>query len=90
MKRQLNAPSYIAPKKPESFLRGLAWLRLMSEEVVTYVVAQAEMISYEYGDVMLRQGEPTDGIYLIVSGMVKVCYLQNLLKIRKVLKSYCR
>lgn len=72
MKRQLNAPSYIAPKKPESILRGLPWLRQMSEEIVSYVIEQAEMMSYEFGDVMLRQGEPTDAIYIIVSGMVKV------------------
>ncbi len=72
MKRQLNAPSYIAPKTPESLLRGLPWLRTMTEETVSYVIARTEMISYEFGDVMLKQGEQTDGIYLIVSGMVKV------------------
>ncbi|XP_065070787.1 sperm-specific sodium:proton exchanger-like [Rhopilema esculentum] len=72
MKRQLNAPSYIAPKKPESLLRGLPWLRVMTEETVSFIIEQAEMISYEFGDVMLRQGEPTDGVYLIVSGMVKL------------------
>ena len=82
MKRQLNAPSFIAPKKPEGVLRGLPWLRLMSEETVCYIIEQAEMISYEFGDVMLRQGEPTDAIYLIVSGMVKVrcIYIRNYLK----------
>ena len=72
MKRQLNAPSYIAPKKPENILRELPWLRQMPEETVSYILHQAELISYEVGDVILRQGEPSDAIYLIVSGMVKV------------------
>ena len=72
MQRQLNAPSYIAPKKPEMILRELPWLRQMPEETVSYIVDEAELVSYEYGDVVTRQGEPTDAIYIIVSGMVKV------------------
>ena len=76
MKRQLNAPSYITPKSPESVLRELSWLRQMPEETVHYIIDQAELVSYEYGDVILRQGEPTDSIYVIVSGMVKVTLLK--------------
>ena len=65
-------PNYIEPRSPESLLRGIPWLRGMTEETIAYIISQAEMIAYEYGDIMLRQGEPTDGIYLIISGMVKV------------------
>ena len=77
MKRQLNGPSYIAPRKPESIIRGLPWLRQMMEETVNYIVDNSELVSYEFGDVVLKQGEPTDAIYILVSGMVKVRTTRN-------------
>ena len=72
MKRQLNAPSLIPQKKPEMLFRNLVWLQDLEEDTVSYIMAQAELISYEYGETMIRQGEPSDGIYVIISGMVKV------------------
>lgn len=74
MKQQLHAPAYIPPKKPEDILRSLVWLQGLEEEAISYVTSNAEMISYDYGDVIVKQGEVCDGIYLIISGMVKVFF----------------
>lgn len=72
MKRQLHAPAYISPKKPEDILRSLVWLQGLEDEAVNYITSNAELLSYDYGDTIVKQGEVCDGIYLIISGMVKV------------------
>ena len=33
---------------------------------------QAKLISYNYEDVIIHEGDPPGGIYIIVSGMVRV------------------
>jgi len=72
MKQQLHAPAYISPKKPEDILRSLVWLQGLEEEALTYITSNAELLSYDYGDTIVKQGELCDGIYLIISGMVKL------------------
>ena len=72
MKRQLQAPSYIKPKKPEDLLKNLVWLQNLEEDGLLYITSNIEMLSYDYGDVIVKQGELSDGIYVIISGMVKL------------------
>ena len=72
MKQQLHAPAFIPPKKPEDLLKSLVWLQGLEDDAVTYITSNAEMLSFDFGDVILKQGEVCDGIYLIISGMVKV------------------
>ncbi|XP_057290115.1 sodium/hydrogen exchanger 10-like [Hydractinia symbiolongicarpus] len=72
MKQQLRAPAYIPPKKPEDILRSLVWLQGLEEEAISYITSNAELSSYDYGDTIVKQGECCDGIYLIISGMVKL------------------
>lgn len=72
MKRQLQAPSYIKPKKPEDILKNIVWLQCLEEDGLAYITSNIEMLSFDYGDVIVKQGEPSDGIYVIISGMVKL------------------
>lgn len=72
MKRQLQAPSYIKPKKPEELLKNLLWLQNLEEDGISYITSNMEMLSYDYGDIIVKQGEPSDGIYIIIAGMVKL------------------
>jgi len=72
MKQQLHAPAFIPPKKPEDLLKSLVWLQGLEDDAVTYITSNAEMLSFDFGDVILKQGEVCDGIYLIISGMVKL------------------
>ncbi len=72
MKRQLSAPSYIPPPSPEVLLRSTVWLEGMDEEIIDYIANLAEEMVFDSGDTFVRQGDKTDGMYLIISGLVKV------------------
>ena len=74
MKRQLSAPASIQPQKPLELLRNVVWLEGMAPEAVEFITAAARIKLFEAGDTITKQGEEVTGIYLIVSGMVKVCY----------------
>lgn len=73
MKRQLSAPSYIPPPSPEVLLRSTVWLESMDEEIIDYIASLAEEKVFDSGDTIVRQGDKTDGMYLIITGLVKVC-----------------
>jgi sodium/hydrogen exchanger 10/11 len=72
MKRQLSAPSYIHPPSPEVLLRSTVWLEGMEEEIIDYIASLAEEKVFDIGDTIVRQGDKTDGMYLIITGLVKV------------------
>ena len=72
MKQQLNAPPSIPPQKPETLLRNVLWLEGMDEEAKDSIASVAQMRVFDFGETITRQGDEVDGIYLIVSGMVKV------------------
>lgn len=73
MKKQLSAPSYIPPQTPETLLRSVVWLEGMDSEVIDAITNMAKIRVFDFGETISRQGDEVDGIYLIISGMVKVC-----------------
>ena len=73
MKRQLSAPASLAPQKPLELLRNVVWLEGMPTEAADFLQSAARIKLFDAGDTITRQGENVTGIYLIVSGMVKVC-----------------
>ena len=79
MKRQLSAPSIIPPPSPEALLRGTVWLEGMDEEVMDCISSLAEVKHFDSGDTIFRQGDKTDGLYLIISGLVKVFTVPHLI-----------
>ena len=72
MKRQLSAPASINPQKPMELLRNVVWLEEMPPDAVDFVTSCARIKMFDAGETITRQGEELTGIYLIVSGMVKV------------------
>jgi len=72
MKRQLSAPASIQPQKPLELLRNVVWLEGMAPEAVDFISSAARIKLFEADDTITMQGEEVTGIYLIVSGMVKV------------------
>lgn len=78
MKRQLSAPASIPPQKPMELLRNVVWLEGMPPEAVDFVTSAARIKRFDAGDTITRQGEELTGIYLIVSGMVKVSSIKHL------------
>lgn len=63
---------------PQSRLQGLYFLRrnsifsALGEEVLGKLVERFKTISHEKGTLLLREGDPVDGLYLIRSGRVRV------------------
>ncbi|XP_068761684.1 sperm-specific sodium:proton exchanger-like [Montipora capricornis] len=72
MKRQLSAPASLAPQKPLELLRNVVWLEGMPAEAADFLQSAARIKLFDAGDTITRQGENVTGIYLIVSGMVKM------------------
>lgn len=77
MKRQLSAPASIPPQKPMELLRNVVWLEGMPSEAVEFITSTARIKMFDVGDTITRQGEELTGIYLIVSGMVKVISIKT-------------
>ncbi len=53
-------------------LRALPIFSDLNEEVLSEMVQRVELVEKEPGEVLFREGDPSDGIYVIRIGMVKV------------------
>ncbi|XP_059831577.1 sodium/hydrogen exchanger 10-like isoform X1 [Hypanus sabinus] len=71
MKRLLKFPSSIQPPTAEELLKNLPWLH-NAEKRIEFIKYRAKLLYFDYGDVVVHQGEQPRGIHLIVSGMVKL------------------
>ncbi|KAJ8023281.1 Sodium/hydrogen exchanger 10 [Holothuria leucospilota] len=71
MKRLMNAPASIPPPRPEELLKNVVWLA-GDQKLINFVKSKAELLHYDYNEVIIREGDQPNGIYLIVSGMVRL------------------
>ncbi|XP_013420708.1 sodium/hydrogen exchanger 10 [Lingula anatina] len=71
MKKLLKAPSSIPPPSPIHLLRNVAWLK-GDDRLLEFFVERAELLTYNYGDTLMRRGDLPNGIYILLSGMVKL------------------
>ncbi|KAJ8298747.1 hypothetical protein KUTeg_022807 [Tegillarca granosa] len=71
MKRLLGAPASLPLPPPDKMLNNVFWLR-NDPNLISYIKDKAKLISYNYEDVIIREGDPPGGIYIIVSGMVRL------------------
>ncbi|XP_041472513.1 sodium/hydrogen exchanger 10-like [Lytechinus variegatus] len=71
MKRLMNAPSSIPPPPPENLLKNVSWLA-GDEKLINFIKARASLLHFDYGEVIVREGDESDGLFLIVSGLVKL------------------
>src|SRR5262245_60215350 len=53
-------------------LQHLPALSLLSDDARGLVVGSFEDVSYPFGTVIVREGEPADAFYLVVSGTARV------------------
>lgn len=72
MKRLNSTPASLPLPNPEEILRNLTWLDGLESEVVDDIVSCASLVHFECGDSIHQQDEMLEGIYIIVSGLVKV------------------
>lgn len=72
MKRLNSTPASLPLPKPEEILRSLTWLDGLGSEVIDDIVQCASLVQFECGDFIHKEDEALEGIYIIVSGLVKV------------------
>jgi len=68
----LSAPSGDAFEKPVDMLRNLPWLSLIDDEVFQLVMAGFECRQFPEGATLLKEKDPDNGMFVIVSGKVKI------------------
>ncbi|XP_069757312.1 sperm-specific sodium:proton exchanger-like isoform X4 [Narcine bancroftii] len=71
MKHLLKFPPSIQPPTAEELLKNLPWLQ-NEEKQIEFIKYRAKLLYFDYGDVVVHQGDPPRGIHLIVSGMVRL------------------
>ena len=72
MKRLARTPASLPPPDPKVILCSLPWLSGLEGEVLDAIMSYAQLVQFEHGDLIISQGEEAKGIYIIVSGLVKV------------------
>ncbi len=75
MKRLERTPASLPPPDPDTILCNLPWMANLGSEALCTVQTHAQLVQFEHGDVMIRQGDQALGIYIIVSGLVKVSHV---------------
>jgi len=76
MIKQENSPVEVqsgeAIEKPVEMLRELSWLSNLEEEVFQEVMAGFRCRMFEEGAILLKEEDPDNGMFVIVSGKVKI------------------
>ncbi|XP_032174141.1 sodium/hydrogen exchanger 11 isoform X1 [Mustela erminea] len=63
-----NFPMAIAPPTPDKYLHNIVWLE-NKDVLIEFFKERAKLAYFDYGDVICREGEMPQGIYLVISGM---------------------
>ncbi|XP_043921995.1 sodium/hydrogen exchanger 10 [Protopterus annectens] len=71
MKKLSSFPLAIAPPVADDLLGSVPWLENSKNEI-QYLKKKSRLLSFETGEIIIIRGQEPQGIYLIVSGMVKL------------------
>ncbi|XP_060556352.1 sodium/hydrogen exchanger 10-like isoform X2 [Ruditapes philippinarum] len=71
MKRLQSAPPSLPIPPPDKMLKNVSWLR-NDKELMEYIKEKAKLLSFDFDDIIMREGDPAGGIYVIISGMVRL------------------
>eukprot|EP01135_Chromosphaera_perkinsii_P011598 Nk52_evm37s2449 gene=Nk52_evmTU37s2449 len=67
-----NLPSTVKPPSPEELLYQIPWLKVLPEDLTERIVEIAEKKSFDVNDFVVKIGEPSDSVFLISAGMIKI------------------
>ena len=73
MKRLQRYPVSQTPPDPYSILYNHPWLNELDNHVLKLLQDCAVLCEKQQEEVLLQFGEPASGLFIIVSGLVKVC-----------------
>ncbi|KAM4861360.1 sodium/hydrogen exchanger 11 isoform 1-T3 [Thomomys bottae] len=63
-----NFPMSIPPPTPDKYLPNIVWME-NKDILIDFFKERTKLAHFDYGDVICREGEMPQGIYLIISGM---------------------
>uniref|UniRef100_A0A8C3X896 Solute carrier family 9 member C2 (putative) n=1 Tax=Catagonus wagneri TaxID=51154 RepID=A0A8C3X896_9CETA len=63
-----NFPMAIPPPTPDKYLHNIVWLE-NKDAFIEFFKDRAKLAYFDYGDIICKEGEMPQGIYLIISGM---------------------
>ncbi|XP_074078142.1 sodium/hydrogen exchanger 11 isoform X2 [Macrotis lagotis] len=66
-----NFPMSIPPPTPEKFLPSIVWLE-NKDVLIEFFKEKAQLAFFDYGDIICKEGDMPQGIYLIISGMASL------------------
>ena len=68
----MTAPEGIAGEDPARVLDELPGFRAMPEDVRRLVADACELVAYDFGNVIVHEGDDADAFYILVSGTARV------------------
>ena len=72
MKHLERTPASLPLPDPNVILCGLPWLSGLDDEILSTIQVNANLVQFEHEDIIIQSYEDSKGIYIIVSGLVKV------------------
>ncbi|ESO97538.1 hypothetical protein LOTGIDRAFT_152631 [Lottia gigantea] len=70
MKKLLQLPTTIPVPPPDRMLNNVTWLE-DDQETIDFIKARSQLINYNHDEALVKEGDASDGIYIIVSGLVR-------------------
>uniref|UniRef100_A0A8C9P789 Solute carrier family 9 member C2 (putative) n=1 Tax=Spermophilus dauricus TaxID=99837 RepID=A0A8C9P789_SPEDA len=64
-------PMAIPPPTPDKYLHNIIWME-NKDVLIEFFKERTKLAYFDYGDVICREGEMPQGIYLIISGMASL------------------
>ncbi|KAK6191718.1 hypothetical protein SNE40_003329 [Patella caerulea] len=71
MKRVLSLPTSIPVPPPDKMLSNVTWIG-EDQNIVNFIKDRAKLVNFAYDDVIFNEGDSCNGIYIIVSGLVRL------------------
>ncbi|CAL8091440.1 unnamed protein product [Orchesella dallaii] len=76
MKHLWDSPAYMKTSSAELSLANVAWMAMSSgsKELYEFIHKQATLLTYTHGDTICDVYDKPNGVYIIVSGLIKIHY----------------
>ena len=71
VKLLMVAPPYLPPLPPTELLKNIHWVG-KNRLLVDHLESHAQLVNLDFGDKVMSHGDAPNGIYVIVSGMLRV------------------
>ena len=74
MKHLERTPASLPLPDPNVILCNLPWLSGLDDKILSVIQMHAALAQFEHEDFIIKNGEESAGIYIIVSGLVKASH----------------